>query len=66
MLKISKQKVLLILAERGMNIGDLAEHAGYKRNNLSILLSRGTCLPTSAGRLANALDVNVRDILEDE
>ena len=66
MLCVSKRKVLLILAERGMSIGDLAERAGFKRNNLSLLLSRGSCLPPTAGRLATALGVSVRDVLEDE
>lgn len=64
MLKLSKKKIMIILAERNMTINQLADLLGMRANNLSSLLSRGTCYPQTAGTLAEALHVAVTEIVE--
>lgn len=64
MLHLSKQKILIILADRGMRTKQLSELVEMKPNNLSALLSRGSCSPITAGKIARALNVSVSDIVE--
>ena len=65
MLHLSKQKILIILADRSMSTKQLAELVGMKPNNMSALLSRRNCSPITAGNLARALNVSVSEIVED-
>ena len=65
LLRLSKKKIMVILAERGMKISGLADLLGMRANNLSALLGRGTCYPTTAGKIASVLKVPVESIVED-
>ena len=65
MLTLSKKKVLVLLAERGMTIADLAKRAGMAASNMSALLSRGSCMPKTAGRIAAILNCRVQDVIEE-
>lgn len=65
MLKLSKKRIMVILAERGMAVSELADLLGMRANNLSALLGRGTCYPTTAGKIASVLSVPVESIVED-
>lgn len=65
MLRLSKKKILIILAERKMTVADFAASQGMRPNNLSALLNRGSCQPTTAGKLAETLGVSVVEIVED-
>lgn len=51
-----------ILAERGMTKSDLAKASGVCRQNISVIVRRGTCEPKTAGKLATGLGVSVTDI----
>ena len=64
MLKLSREKIMIILAERSMTVKMLAEQMGIRPNNLSALLNRNTCQTTTAGKLATALKVPVESIIE--
>ena len=66
MIKLSKPKIMVILAERSMTVKMLAERMGMKPNNLSALLNRNTCQTTTAGKLAATLGVPVETIIEFE
>lgn len=55
---------MVILAERSMTVKDLSELLGMLPNNLSALLSRGSCQAPTAGKIARALNVPVSDIVE--
>jgi lambda repressor-like predicted transcriptional regulator len=66
MLKLSKRKILIILAKRGLSLRRLAELTGIHENNLCQMLNRRSCRPASAGRIAAALGVSVEEIIEDE
>ena len=66
MLRLSKTKILILLGERGLTITELAEQIGMQQTNLSSILSRATCKPATAGKIAGALGVSIHAILEDE
>ena len=55
MLKLSKRKILIILAKRGLSIRRLSELTGIHAANL-----------ITAGKIAAALGVGVEEIIEDE
>jgi len=65
LLTLSKKKILVLLAERGMTTAGLARRAGVAASNMSQLLNRGTCMPKTAGRIAAALNCRVQDVIED-
>lgn len=65
-MKIDSIKIKLLMAEREINQNELAEKCGISRQNISLTLSRGTCHPVKATKLANALGVNVREIIKEE
>ena len=65
MLTLSKKKILVLLAERGMTIADLAQRVKMAASNMSQLLNRGSCAPKTAGRIAAALNCRVQDVIED-
>ena len=65
MLKLSKKKIMIILAERCMTVSGFADLLGMRANNLSALLGRGTCYPTTAGKIASVLSVPVESIVEE-
>lgn len=59
-------KIKLRLAELGMNQTVLARECGIPRQNVSAMLKRGTCSIINAGRLAKALDVDIREIIKED
>lgn len=65
-MKIDTNKVVLLLAEQEMTKTDLAEKCGIARQNISIILGRGSCTPTTAGKLAKGLGVPVSEIMKEE
>lgn len=65
-MKIDTIKVQLLLAEQEMTKTDLAEKSGICRQNISIILGRGTCTPATAGKIAKALDIPVAEIVKEE
>ena len=64
MLKLSKPKIMVILAERNMTVKMLSEQIGMRANNLSALLNKNYVHTTTAGKLAAALGVPVESIIE--
>ena len=65
-LKISKSKLDLLLAEKGINLTALAERSGISRQSISTIRGRGTCTPCTAAKLAKGLGVPVAEIIETE
>lgn len=65
-MKINVHKIKLILAEREMTRANLAERCGISRQNVSNILTRGTCEPKTAGKLAKGLGVPVEEIAEED
>ncbi len=65
-MEISKRKIKVLMAMQGLTTKALAEKMGMQGNNLSTILTRETCRPETAGKLASALGVDIREILKEE
>lgn len=64
-MRISKKKLELAMARAKVNRNELAERARMPIPTICSALNRGTCKPRTVGRIAEALDVDVTEILED-
>lgn len=62
-MKISAEKIEMLLAENGWTRKELADKCGICRQNISIIVRRGTCTPKTAGKLAAGFGVPITDIL---
>lgn len=65
-MKINVHKIKLILAEMEMTRSDLAVKCGISRQNISTILTRGTCEPKTAGKLAKGLAVPLDEIVKED
>ena len=65
-MKLNVHKIKLIMAEKGLSVTGYSELCGISRQNVSTILTRGTCSPITAGKLANGLGVNVSEIVKEE
>lgn len=63
-MKLSREKVDLILARNVMTVTDLAEHYGVSRARMNTILNSRKITTLCAGRLAKALNCDVTEILE--
>lgn len=63
-MNIDAMKIKLLLADKAMTQSSLAAACGTARQNISAILSKEKCSPVTAGKIARALGVNVRDILK--
>lgn len=65
-MRINKDAIELEMARQGLVVYQLADKAGVSYKGLRMLLERGECMPRTAGRIANALGVDVGEIVEKE
>lgn len=65
-MEISKCKIKILMAKQGLTSKALAERMSTQANNLSTVLVRGTCRPDTARRIANALGVQLEEIVKEE
>ena len=65
-MKISRDKIELAMARAQIDRDEMARKAGLLPASITNALSRGSCKPSTAGRLAAALGVDVTEILADE
>lgn len=65
-MRIDANKIKIILAERGMTRAALAAASGLSRQSVSTILTRGTCEPKTAGKIAKALGIPVVEIMKEE
>ena len=65
-MKLNVKNINLLMAEQEIGQKELADRCGVMRQNIHTILFRGTCLPKTAGKLAKALGVNVREIVKEE
>lgn len=64
-MKLSRRKIDMQLARKQMTVSSLAEVYGVSRPRMTIILGNKNITPICAGRLAEALGVDIADILED-
>lgn len=63
-MKVSKDKIDIVRANRCMTITELAEAYGVSRTRLNMILNQREVTVVCAGRLAKALGVDVAEIIE--
>lgn len=64
-MKISAKKIEILMARNKLSHNDLADRSGIRRQNLTIIKQRGSCTPRLAMKIADGLDVDVTEIMED-
>lgn len=62
---LSKEKVDIIFAKRKQSVTEFCEKAGFSRNRFYTILNSKNISPKTAGRVAEALGVDVTEILAD-
>ncbi len=60
---LNTKRIEMILAEKGMTKTELSKNCGISRQNISILIRRGTCEPKTAAKLASGLGIPVGEII---
>ena len=64
-MKVDKRKLDIAMARAQLNRGDLAKKAGVPIPTLCNVMQRKTCRPATIGKIADALGVDVTEIIED-
>ena len=65
-MKLSRNKIDLLLARKCMSVAELSERYGVTRSRMSCLINKKNVSYISVGKLAKALDVDVTEIIEQE
>ena len=63
-MKLSKDKIKLCMARKMLSMSELAEKSGVPVQTILTACRRGSCKPATAGMIANALEVDITEILE--
>ena len=63
-LKISQDKVQIAMARKTMNPYDLCSAAGISYASYRRIMKEGGCKISTLGKIASALDVDVKEIIE--
>lgn len=64
-MKVDKKKIEIAMARAKINRNDLAKKAKLPISTLRNVYSRGSCKPSTAGHIAEALEVDVIEIIKD-
>lgn len=62
-MKISKDKIDLIMANKGLSVKEVSERAGISRQNFSTIRLRGTCTAPTAFKIAKGLGVDPSEFI---
>lgn len=65
-MKIDAHRIKLMLAEMGITRAELGVRCGISRQSISTILTRGTCEPKTAGKLAKGLGVDIQEIIKED
>ncbi len=64
-MRLSREKVNIAMARKKMTVIQLADSYGVSRARMNVILNSQVITPICAGRVADALGVDVIEILED-
>lgn len=64
-MRIDRIKILTIMAKQSLNQTQLAAKTQMSRGNLSTIVNGKTCKPETVLRIAKALDVEIKDLIEE-
>lgn len=62
--KLDSDKMILTMAKKQYNCARLANASGVSRATISYIRNGKTCKPDIAGKLAEALDLPVEELIE--
>lgn len=65
-MKLSKDKIDLAMAREKLTVTELAKRYGVSRARMNFILNSREVTTVCAGRMADALKVDVSDILEED
>lgn len=60
---IDRKKIELAMARKCISRSELSDLSKLNNNTLGVVLKRGSASPSTIGRIAKALDVDVTEIL---
>lgn len=63
-MKLNRNKVDVAMARKKMTVVQLAEAYGVSRARMNVILNSQVITPVCAGRVADALGVDVTEIIE--
>ena len=63
---INRQKLMLAMAGREMRAANVADEAGLSRHTLSDVMRTGKCRTDTLGKIARALGVEPKDLVDME
>lgn len=63
-IELDRKKIDICRARKKMSVVELAEAYGVSRARMNVILNQREVTPVSAGRLADALGVDVLEIME--
>lgn len=63
-MNINVRAAKVALVKKGMTMTALAEKAGLSARAVGAILKRGSCSIVSVGKLADALDMDVEELME--
>lgn len=64
-MKLDRNKINIAMARKKMTVVQLADAYGVSRSRMNVILNSQVITPICAGRVAEALGVDVAEILED-
>ena len=64
--KVDVERLEMEVARRGLTLKDFANLAGISFNGLTLVRKKGSCMPWTAGRISNALGIELEDLFEKE
>lgn len=64
-MKVNRRKLEIAMARAKLNRYDLARKAEMPIPTIQHVITKGSCRPATVGRIADALGVDVTEILED-
>lgn len=64
-MKLNKNKIEIAMANKKLSIAKLSERYGASRSRINVIMNSRNVTPATAGRLADALEVDVTEIIED-
>lgn len=65
-MRLSRSKIDIAMARKQMTVTQLAKAYGVSRARINVVLNQREVSTVSAGRMAEALGVDVTEILEEE
>ena len=63
---INSQKLMIAMAKQEMRAADVADEAGLSRRTLSVVMTTGSCRTDTLGKIAHALGVEPKDLVDME